>query len=188
MAFSETERCNAALTAIGARRITSRTEDSKEGRVCNARFDAVRDGVLRAHPWNFAMARASLPALSAAPAWGYARQFQLPVDCLRMWAAQDLKDEEWEVEGRVVLSDAGAPLNIRYIRRADNPADWDAGFAEAFSARLAAEISTDIVDETTTTERMWALYRDKLAEARRSDAQEGSAEEHPESEWLTARV
>ena len=29
---------------------------------------------------------------------------------------------------------------------------------------------------------------DKLAEARRSDAQEGSAERHPESGWLAARV
>lgn len=188
MAFSQVERSNAALSAIGARRITALTEDSKEARICNARFDAVRDALLRAHPWNFAMARASQPALSATPAWGWARQFQLPTDCLRMWAAQNLKDEEWTVEGRVVLTDAGAPLNIRYIRRADNPADWDAGFAEAFSARLAAEISADIVDETTTTERMWTLYRDKLAEARRADAQEGSAEEHPESAWLEARV
>ncbi len=187
MAFSQVERANAALSAIGARRITTLTEDSKEARVCNARFDAVRDALLRAHPWNFAMARASLPALAGSAAWGWARAFQLPTDAVRLWSVEGLRDEEWTVEGRAVLTDAAAPLNIRYIRRADNPADWDAGFAEAFSARLAAEIATDIVDETTTTERMWRLYRDKLAEARRIDAQEGSAERHPESAWLAAR-
>lgn len=187
MAFSQVERANAALSAIGAHRISALSENSKEARVCNARFDAVRDALLRAHPWNFAMARASLPALSGTPVWGWTRAFQLPADAVRVWSVDGLRDEEWTVEGRTILADAGAPLNIRYIRRADNPATWDAGFAEAFSARLAAEIAADIVDETATTERMWGLYRDKLAEARRSDAQEGSAEWHPEPGWLAAR-
>ena len=76
---------------------------------------------------------------------------------------------------------------MQYLRRADSPAEWDPGFAEAFSARLAAEIAADIVDETTTVERMWELYRDKLAEARRADAQEGSAEAPPVPSWIEAR-
>lgn len=187
MAYSMVERANAALTAIGARRINALGEDVKEARVCAARFAAVRDALIRAHPWNCAMARARLAALADPPAWGWARAFALPTDALRIWRVAGLVDDQWIVEGRRVLSDAPAPLDIVYMRRVENPADWDAGFAEVFSARLAAEIAADIVDETATAERMWRLYRDKLAEARRADAQEGSAEAPPVPSWIEAR-
>ncbi len=187
MAYSTVDRANAALTAIGARRINALDEDVKEARVCAARFAAVRDALIRSHPWNFAMARARLAALADPPAWGWARAFALPVDALRVWRVAGLVDDQWIVEGRRLLSDAPAPLDIVYLGRVENPADWDSGFAEAFSARLAAEIAADIVDETATTERLWRLYREKLAEARRADAQEGSAEAPPTPSWIEAR-
>lgn len=188
MSYSEVERANAALTAIGARRINSLSEDVKEARVCSLRFGPVRDALIRAHPWNFALSRARLPAAADAPAWGWARAFPFPADALRIWRVSGLTDDDWAVEGRQILTDAAAPLAIQYLRRATNPADWDPGFAEAFAARLAAEIAADIVDETTTVERMWGLYRDKAAEARRADAQEGSAERLPDPSWIAARA
>ena len=49
---SQVEICNAALLSIGADTITSLTEDSDEAAFMNARFEAVRDAVLRAHPWS----------------------------------------------------------------------------------------------------------------------------------------
>ena len=44
--------CNGALNQLGATTIVSLTEDSKNGRLCNARYTQIRDSVFRSHPWN----------------------------------------------------------------------------------------------------------------------------------------
>ena len=44
--------CNSALNQIGASNIISLTEDSKAARICNQRYDFIRDYVFLAHPWN----------------------------------------------------------------------------------------------------------------------------------------
>ena len=46
--------CNEAMDLLGAATITALTENSKEARLCNRRFETVRDAVLRAHTWNVA--------------------------------------------------------------------------------------------------------------------------------------
>ena len=78
--------CNEAMDLLGAATITSLTENSKEARLCNRRFETVRDHVLRAHPWNCAITRKELAKDSDAPAFGFNHQFTLPTDpfCLRV--------------------------------------------------------------------------------------------------------
>ena len=78
--------CNEAMDLLGAATITSLTENSKEARLCNRRFETVRDAVLRAHPWNAAIARADLAQDSATPAFGFSFQYTLANDpyCLRV--------------------------------------------------------------------------------------------------------
>ena len=78
--------CNEAMDLLGAATITALTENSKEARLCNRRFETVRDSVLRAHPWNVAITRAALAKDSATPAFGFTSQFTLPTDpfCLRV--------------------------------------------------------------------------------------------------------
>ena len=41
--------CNEAMDLLGAATITALTENSKEARLCNRRFETVRDAVVRAH-------------------------------------------------------------------------------------------------------------------------------------------
>ena len=49
---SAVDICNSALNMIGASTILALSEDSKAGRICNQRYEFVRDSVFRAHPWN----------------------------------------------------------------------------------------------------------------------------------------
>ncbi len=72
--------CNEAMDLLGAATITSLTENSKEARLCNRRFETVRDSVLRSHPWNVAIVRTDIAADSDAPAFGFTHQFTLPTD------------------------------------------------------------------------------------------------------------
>ena len=171
---SEVETINSALNMIGATNIIARGEDSKSGRVTNQRFDAVRDSVFRAHPWNCLMTRAALAADSDTPAFDWSYQFTLPTDpyCLRVMRL-DYLDIDFRVEGRKILCDEST-INLVYLARVTDPNQWDALLVEAIAARLAADISFAVVQSTSLTANMYALYESKLSEARFVDATEGT--------------
>ena len=85
--------CNGALNQLGASTILTLTEDSKNARLCNARFENVRDAVFRHHPWNCLQKRLALPADTETPAWGFTKQFTLPADCLRLLRIFDYESD-----------------------------------------------------------------------------------------------
>ena len=186
MPYSLIERCNAALASLGARSVTSLGEESKEARLCALRAEPVRDALLRAHPWNFAMRRADLPAL-AEEADG-ANRFQLPADCLIVRLVEAAEPDDWRVEGRTLIAPVPPPAAVRYTARITDPTQWDALFAECFSAKLAAELAVAVTGSRAEEGHREQLYRAKLAEARRNDALESGSAVPREGSWLEARV
>ena len=171
---SEVDIINSALNMIGASNIISRGEDSKSARVANQRYDYVRDAVLRAHPWNCAVARRAVAADSDTPAFGYTYQFTLPTDpyCLRVLGL-DYMDVDFVVEGRKIHSDEST-INLRYIARLTDLNEYDQLLIEAIAARLAADISFALVQSTSLTGSLFSIYEQKLSEARFVDATEGT--------------
>lgn len=149
-------------------------------------YEPVRDAVFRDHPWNCLLTRASLAALSETPAWGFAYQYQLPVDCLRVLEVD--AQCVWRVEGRRILSDAGAPINILYVRQEDDPEQYDLLLVEALASRLAGELAESLTQSNTKKEVIEREYLDVLNRARRADAQEGTAQQLFRSSWLEARI
>jgi hypothetical protein len=183
---STVDICNRALQKLGHTKITSLDDDVKAARESQRAYALVRDAVFRDHPWNCLLRRASLAALSEAPAWGFAYQYQLPVDCLRVVEVEAACD--WRVEGRRVLSDAGAPLNILYIRQEDDPEQYDLLLVEALAGRLAAELAEALTQSNTKKEMGERAYLETLAQARRADAQESAAQRLFRSSWLESRI
>ena len=171
---SEVEIINSALNMLGATNIISRGEDSKSARVSNQRFDAVRDAVFRAHPWNCLMTRINLAADSDTPAFDWSYQFTLPSDpfCLRVMRLDKL-DIDFLVEGRKILCDEES-INLLYLARVTDPNQWDSLLIETIAARLAADISFSMVQSTSLTANLFAMYENKLSEARFTDATEGT--------------
>ena len=80
MATSVIEICNNALLDLGEDVIMSLGDESKAAGLCNHRWPAVRDAVLRAHPWNCAMAQAELAAGAVAPLWKWEYKYNLPTE------------------------------------------------------------------------------------------------------------
>lgn len=171
---SEVDIINSALNMVGATNIISRGEDSKSARITNQRYDYVRDAVLRAHPWNCAVTRRALTSDTDTPAFGYTNQFTLPTDpyCLRVLGL-DYLDIDFLVEGRKIITDEDA-INVKYIARVTDPNEYDQLLIEAIAARLAADTSFALVQSTSLTNAMFALYEGKLSEARFVDASEGT--------------
>jgi|TARA_R100000700_G_scaffold37257_1_gene47236 hypothetical protein len=171
---SDVDICNSALNMIGASNIVSLTEDSRAARICNQRFEFVRDAVSRAHPWNCLLRRTSIAAESEAPAFEFEHQHLMPNDpfCLRVIRAEDL-DTIFRVEGRKILSNT-TPFNFIFVARVTDPNEYDQLLLEAMAARLAADISYGLVNSPQLTQTLFQLYETKVSEARFVDASEGT--------------
>lgn len=176
--------CNEAMDLLGAATITALTENSKEARLCNRRFETVRDAVLRSHPWNTAIRRASLARDTDAPAFGFTYQYTLPTDpyCLRVlsfWnsnvdsevAAYD-SQVMFKIEGRKVLSNEGT-CKITYLARVTDTEEYDSLLSSTIAHKLAAETAYAITGSTSVSQAMQQLYEVRLREARSIDAMEG---------------
>src|SRR3546814_17391527 len=75
--------CNSALAKIGAARVSALDEGSKNASLCAELYEKCRDDLLRAHSWNFAMARTKLAQDAEAPAFGPRHAYALPADWAR---------------------------------------------------------------------------------------------------------
>ena len=183
MAGSIVDIANKALTYLGSDAITNITDATVEGRAINRIYEQSRDYCLRDHPWNFAMIRVALAADTTAPVWEYTNSFPWPSDCLRIIEVNTT--EEWAVEGRSIVSDAAAPLQILYIGKITDTSIYDAKFVEAYAMRLAADIAYELTSSQTVVAAAENKYGSLIQEARLVDAQESSSA--TEDTWLAAR-
>jgi hypothetical protein len=147
------------------------TEDSKNARLCNARYESIRNAVFRSHTWNCLMARQELAADTATPAWGWANQFTLPADCLRVITISDY-DYDYKIEGRKIMANI-SPIKLQYVKLATDPNEYDTLLTETISAALAADIAFAVTANATLVTTMKEIYQEKLAEAKHIDATEG---------------
>tara|TARA_Y100000385_G_scaffold280815_1_gene332571 strand:- start:103 stop:684 length:582 start_codon:yes stop_codon:yes gene_type:complete len=168
---SEVDICNGALNQLGASTILTLTEDSKNARLCNARYTQIRDSIFRSHLWNCLMKRVELAKDTETPSWGFSYQFTLPADCLRVVTILNY-DYDYKIEGRKILANHGT-VKIQYVARVTDPNQYDELLRETISAGLASDIAYAITSSNPVASNMIALFQDKLREARFVDATEG---------------
>jgi len=165
--------CNGSLNQLGASTILTLTEDSKNARLCNARYTQVRDSLFRSHLWNCLTKRVELAKDTETPSWGFSYQFTLPADCLRVVTILNY-DYDYKVEGRKILANHGT-LKIQYIARIEDPNQYDELLRETISAALSADIAYAVTSSNPVAGNMYKLFQDKLREARFVDATEGQS-------------
>lgn len=188
---SETEICNRALQKLGAKRITSLVEDSRNARSCNVAYQPLRDALLRAHPWNFAIKRSSLAADSDAPEWGRDNSFQLPSDFLSLmppYPEDNTNSLDWQIEGQKILTNDDAPLHLRYIARITDPNMMDSAFREALASKIAEELCEELTQSNQKKADAIQNYKDAIADAKHRNAIENVAQVPPDDEWVTVRM
>lgn len=188
---SKTDICNLALIRLGSLPIVSIDDGSKRANALKAIWDQVRDQVLRDHPWNFAIRRATLARLTEAPAFGYAYAYQIPAGCLRVLGM--VYDEnnidptlEYKVEVGLLLTDEETAL-IKYIHRETDVGLYDANCCSAIAARLAADLAYNLTASAAMKEQMLKEYERELAAAKAVDAQEDTPEVYETNDWIDAR-
>lgn len=192
---SVVEICNSALNMLGANNITALTEDSKNARLLNQRYESVRDSVFRSHTWNCLIKRVQLASDSDAPTHEYKYQYTLPADCLRVLktggyhngSSSDLDSGQiFKIEGRKLLTDETS-IYLIYVSKNTDPNEYDTLLIETIAARLASELCYAITASTSLAGQMYELYNQKLREARFVDATEGTPDNIDSSSFINSR-
>jgi hypothetical protein len=208
MSVSETDIANMALDRLGHQTISSFDQGTKAADLCSRHYARCRDSLLRAHPWNFAIKRATLGLSTTTPNHEFTYQHALPVDCLKVirtsWEADGYASSAvygfpgmngyagaavpYRIEGRFLLCNEDV-AKIEYVAQITDTAQFDELFVDVLAQRLAAEIGMALTDNASAVEKLWGIYQTKLNEARLMDAQEGTPREVVDlSPWITARA
>ena len=192
---SKVEICNSALNMLGANNITDITEDSKNARLLNQRYEPIRDAVFRTHQWNCLIKRVELAQDTDAPTHEYTKQYTLPSDCLRVLrigghhdgSSSDLDaGQRFKIEGRKVIT-YEASVFLIYIAKITDVNLYDTLLQETNAARLAAELCYAVTSSTSLANQLKDSYNEKLREARFTDATEGTADSLDSSTFINSR-
>lgn len=177
MATSDIEICNIALQMLGADKIVSFTEGTKRASLCDAIYPTARDESLQAYPWNFTLVRVVLAKLATAPAFGWSFQYQLPTDpyCLRPLSVNEETDE-WSVEGRKILTDAGTTIDLLYISRVTSVTEYSPLYVMALATHMAELMAINLTESPAVEKSMKDRYQKILLDAYTTDGQEGSTQ------------
>lgn len=196
---SQTDVVNIGLTLLGSDRILSIDDSVKAAREAKAIYDHVRDALLAGYNWTFAKSRASLSAQTAAPEFQFSKKYAMPSDCLRLlfigdyYVGADLVDyrgspsEEYEIEGRDILTDLGAPLNIKYVKRITNTAQYHPNFVLMFGAKLAYHLAEPLTQSASKQDRAENVFKQELKTAIRANAIEMPPTRLADDDWILSR-
>jgi len=185
--------CNSALNLLGGSTISALTEDTKNARLCNQRYESVRDRIFRGHNWNCLITRIELSQDSVSPIVEYAYAYTIPANCLRVLAIHNgttdsIKSNlDYKVEGRKILTGEGTVYLI-YIAIDTDPNTYDTYLREAIIHGLCADICYAITNNSTLATKYLQKSEEILREARFIDATENSLDTIESSEFTDARL
>ncbi len=192
---SKVDIANLALMRLGANRITSLDEQDPSAAAIKEVYDEALADELKKHVWIFAKTQANLAAKVEAPLFRWPRAFRRAADDLRLveiggdqtWAA-DVLGNLYDLQGRDILTDLSAPLQVTYIRNEQNAGQYDSSFVSAFAARLAKECCYKITGSSTMLDGMMRWYEDEIRKARRNNSiQLPPAVFKDQGRWIRAR-
>ena len=171
--------CNSALNLLGASTISALTDDTKNAKLCNQRYEPVRNRVFRSHAWNCLHKRVQLAQNSTAPVVEYTYAYALPSDCLRSLKIHNGTTDsiasalDYKLEGRNIVTDEGT-IYLIYIALDTDPNNYDSYLRESISHQLAADICYAITNNATLAKNYMDRADERLREARFIDATENS--------------
>lgn len=191
---SEVSICNQAISWLGGKAIISLDDGTTEANLCKANYEHLRDVVLEAKAWTFAVKRLQFAKLSEDPVFGFSAAFAIPTDIITVLQASAAStgisvtgpgsrsstgngDEQrtlWQREGQTIVCDEAAMYG-RCIQRITDPTKFSPGFVQALAARIAREIALPLTHSQTLEDKMVVKYDASLAEAGTFDGLQGKS-------------
>ncbi len=177
---------NRALQKCGVpKRLGTFEDDSQKGRAIRTCYDTLKNAELQNNAWTFSIRRVQLAALSSTPAFEYTFEYQLPADFLALAPLRPTKSDfsdDYEIEGRKLLSNSPGPVNLRIISR-DTTEEWfHPLFVEGLASRIAYEIVEELTQSTSQKDSLATDYVKFISQARlRNAIEKGHVRSHIDS-------
>jgi len=190
---SAVDIANSALNLLGASTISAFTDDSKNARLVNQRYEPVRNRVFRSHAWNCLHKRDQLAQNTTAPVVEYSFAYALPSDCLRVLKVHNgvtdsiNSDIDYKLEGKNIVTNEGT-VYIIYIAIDTDPNNYDTYLQESISHQLAADLAYAVTNNATLADKYMVRADERLREARFIDATENSLGTIESTEFVDARL
>jgi hypothetical protein len=204
---TQTSICNRALQLVGYQSISSINDNSRGARAMNRAYQPVLLNTLRSNFWSFAITRAILPASSTTPAFGPSNYFPLPGDFVMLAMPDQVTNyafgaqpgvpytntgcNDWQIESfngqTAITSSQPSPLYIRYVTSNVTEANFDASFAEAFSANLAMETCEELTQSNTKLTDISKIYDTAIDNAKKRNAFENNPVRPPIDPYILCR-
>jgi hypothetical protein len=190
---STVDICNSALNLLGASTISALTVEEENARLCNQRYEPVRNRVFRAHAWNCLHKRVQLAQNTTAPVVEYSYAYALPSDCLRVLKIHTGTNDsinseiDYKLEGRNIVTNEGT-VYLVYIALITDPNEYDTYLQESISHQLAADIAYAVTNNATLANNYMTRADERLREARFIDATENSLGTIESNEFTDARL
>ncbi len=186
--------CNLALGHLGKPPISAIGEATRGGQLCGLHYEATRNALLRAHPWNFAIKRATLAEDSVASdalPFEYEHAFTLPSDCLKVVRTSQEADgleHDYRIEKRYLLTDE-TDVSIEYVYKCTTVGDYDALFIQLLALDLAIRMCMVLANSNSLLQTLTEMRKDMSPGALTIDAQEGASRDgYDVNNWLNGRL
>lgn len=170
--------CNLALSKLGESPLSGIDPNGTlPSRMCYMHYHPVRREVLCASRWSFAAVSTTLKNVRDADDGTTALPHTLPVDCLRVL---EVSSPGWTLRGRTIFC-PGATVQLLYTADAENVAEFDPLFCDAFATRLACKLCIPLINSSTVRQALTDEYqRLALPQAAHFNAvQSESNDSHP---------
>src|SRR5690606_14138330 len=183
---SQVDVGNLALGQLAQDRgIAAMSDASKEARTASRVWDIIRDEVLEARNWPFAMTAQALAVVAEDPQQRWCYRYALPNDCLTLRTVTDESglrgarglgaffDHQWCAgvydyetaygqQGTSILTDAPEAYAV-FVARVTDTGRYSAHFIDALACRLAAELAPTIIGEAGLRVKQTMMERDYIA-------------------------
>lgn len=173
MALNDVALCSRALIRIGAAPITGFLDGTAEAEIAGALYAPVRDALLSAYAWSFASGQVALAQLDMPPLADYQYAYQLPADFLRALSAgagARGRGLNYRI-ARGQLHTNSPTCVLTYVFRPQEE-EFPPYFDQALIARLSAEFTIPVTENTSRAEAHFRLADMEFERARQIDAQQ----------------
>ncbi len=167
---------NMALQEVGAKRVSTISDESKGAQAIFAIWDGARDSVLSEFKWNFAIEQAEL-VKTTDPEFGYECAYTLPADCLKVLEMSPA-GYKYRVAGATFETDldsalgTGYEVKVEYIKQITDTTLWSPLFVTALSLYIAKSICIAMTGRANIAGFLENKYAAAISKAQGNDWQQ----------------
>ncbi|MGE0830170.1 MAG: hypothetical protein AB7O04_12575 [Hyphomonadaceae bacterium] len=197
---SQLDIANWALTMLGEKRISALSDDTDNAELILGGWNMLRDALLVAQGWRFAIERTSLAADTATPAWGFDYQYTVPGHVVRVlqvgqfYPGPDMSDyrnsdgAEYRIEQGRILTNEGAPLYVKWLINTVDIGSWHPAFAKLMACDIADYVQPRAVQSDAAAQRIAFNRSQAWMLAGTTNAIEDPPDYPADDTWLAAHA